>query len=57
MEQNHNVILYPTWSNPASDYMDTAEKLQTVPLHYDALNNAINQLRIPLEVLNKFSVD
>jgi hypothetical protein len=57
MEQNHNVILYPTWSNPAIDYMDTAEKFQTVLLHSDALNNAINQLRIPLEVLNKFSVD
>jgi hypothetical protein len=54
MDQNHNVILYPTWSNPASDYIDMAEKFQTVPLHSDALNNAINQLLIPLEVLNFF---
>jgi hypothetical protein len=57
MEQNHNVILYPTWSNPASDNMDTAERFQTLPLHSDALNNAIHQLRIPLEVRNNFPVD
>jgi hypothetical protein len=57
VDKNHNTILYPTWSNPICDYLDTHERFQTVPLHSEALDTAINTLNIPTAVRDKFSLD
>jgi hypothetical protein len=56
VHRNHNTILYPTWSNPACDYLDTPERFPTVPLHSEALDTAINNLNIPTAVRAKFSL-
>ena len=45
MEENHNVLVYPHWSN-ASNLIDTDESLGTIALHNEALENAINQIEI-----------
>lgn len=57
VEKHHNILLYPTWSNPASDYLNTEEPFQTVPLHSKELDDAINNLNIPKEVQKKISND
>jgi hypothetical protein len=57
VDKNHNTILYPTWSNPACDYLDTPERFQTVPLHSESLDTAVNNLNIPTVVRDKFSLD
>jgi hypothetical protein len=57
VDKNHNTILYPTWSNPACYYLYTPERFQTVPLHSEALDTAINNLNIPTAVRDKFSLD
>ncbi len=40
VERNHNVLYVPEWSN-ASDYIDTTETFGTVPIHSEALDDAI----------------
>jgi hypothetical protein len=57
VDKNHSTILYPTWSNPACDYLDTPERFQTVRLHSEALDTAINDLNIPTAARDKFSLD
>jgi hypothetical protein len=56
-EENHNILLFPTWSNASCNYVNTSETFQTVPLHSSALDEAINSVQLPAAVSNAFSSD
>jgi hypothetical protein len=54
VEYNHNVQIYPTWSNTA-DFNDTSESFGTVPLQCNDLTDAVDNLIITEAVLSKLS--
>jgi hypothetical protein len=56
-DKNNNAILYPTWSNPACDYLDTLEGFKTVTLPSEALDATIKNLNISTAVRGKFTLD
>lgn len=45
VEKNHGVLLFPEWSN-ASDYKTTPESFGTVCMHSDALQDAMNKIKL-----------
>ena len=45
VEKNHNVLVYPTWSN-GRDWHETPETFGTVPLQTSDLTDAVNELTI-----------
>jgi hypothetical protein len=45
VEHNHNILLYPTWSNSV-DYLKTTETFGTVPLQSQELTEKVNQLKL-----------
>lgn len=55
VDENHNVLLYPDWSN-ASDYKSTLEHFGTVPIHSKELGEAINQIKEPVKPISLVSV-
>ena len=56
VESNHNVNLYPGWSNTA-DFCTTTERFGTVPLHSPALGEAMSFITLPPNVTSKFKAD
>ena len=48
VEKNHGVLLFPEWSN-ASDYKTTPESFGTVCMHSDALQDAMNKIKLDTE--------
>ena len=45
VEYNHNILLYPGWTNSA-DYLETPESFGMVPLQSEELTLKVNQLNI-----------
>jgi hypothetical protein len=45
VEENHNVLLYPTWTNTA-DFIQTTETFGTVPLQSQELTKRVNELKL-----------
>jgi hypothetical protein len=54
VEHNHNVLVYPNWSNTA-DFIDTEETFGTVPLQCNLLTSGVQQLTIDQNVLSRLS--
>ena len=54
VEKNHNVLLFPDWSN-ASDYKTTPESFGTVALHSQELHEAIEQVEVDGGIVGKFT--
>ena len=50
VEENHDVLLYPFWSNTC-DFLDTNETFGTIPLQSAELTAAVNQLQTDTEKL------
>jgi hypothetical protein len=48
VELNHNVLLFPGWSN-ASNYISTAETFGIVPLASPSMTEAINRVDLPVD--------
>lgn len=54
VENNHNVLLFPDWSN-ASDYKPTPENFGTVALHTHELHLAVENIQLADDVVGKFT--
>jgi hypothetical protein len=54
VEKNHNVLLYPDWSN-SSDYKPTPESFGTVALHSHELHVALDEVMLPEATTAKFT--
>ena len=51
VEKNHGVLLYSNWSN-ASDYIDTDEQFDTIPIQSSELNRAVESIRVDLKKIS-----
>ena len=56
VERNHNVLLYPDWSN-AINYKDTVESFDTVALHSQELHEALGGVELADDVSMKFTCE
>ena len=54
VEKNHNVLLFPDWSN-SSDYKSTPESFGTVALHSQEIHEELEKVVIAKDVSEKFS--
>ena len=56
VEENHNVLIYPSWPNTA-DYADTSETFGTVPIHSPELGEKLKTIKLEPAVVKKFTSD